>query len=628
MSTPQMMLIKPRDRYGASLIFSILGLFALMMYILFKLQSSEPAPSHNNGFIVPPVTHKTIYLMTSKPSALLYAKSGHSLEEYTSKIKQFAKLIHSLGYTTKLVPSSELSSLPKAAILFIVDAPAMTQETKKAVKSFVQNGGNLFFNFTAGYSDENGKYLGSTFVHTLTGLSLNKRLGFVTFKDEKGNGSLFVTPKLLSPLSLYLPEGKNLFVVLYDKVPLYDTPTTLQPDMMATSFSQATPPVATDAAKSIRQQEAGMAWHGYYGKGKWIYTAMPSYAFTDNREQKDDFKKLLSGIIAYLAKPVTAKIYPFIDNKGAIFISEDTEYKFTNFERFADLAKEYRFPVTAFIVANLAQKPEHKAMMERIAQNPYVEFASHSTSHKQIVGKSETYIINETAGSKKILDKFASSPIQGFRPPREELNDLMRKHLAQSGFTYILGATEEHLYPEFDKKEPNLLIIPRHGTDDFSYLVNLDWDQDQIVRQMIREANFVTALNGIYTLSIHTHLFAYSTNINIMKKFFHYLSQHPEFKIIGGKALYQNVRLAKHLSQKLEQKGNQYIMTVTNDNDTAVNDLYIQLFKNPKAKITSGSVNNKNITVKINNSQSNVFLNTVPAKSTVKIYFTLENMKG
>ncbi|RUM65403.1 MAG: hypothetical protein DSZ05_06215, partial [Sulfurospirillum sp.] len=196
-------------------------------------------------------------------------------------------------------------------------------------------------------------------------------------------------------------------------------------------------------------------------------------AFYDNLEQKNDFKKLLSGIINYLAKPVTAKIYPFVDNKGAVFISEDTEYKFSNFERFADLAKEYQFPVTAFIVANLAQKPEHQEMMHRIAQNPYVEFASHSTSHKQIVGKSEAYIVNETAGSKKIIDRYASEPIQGFRPPREELNDLMRKHLAKSGFTYILGATEEHLYPKFDK--PNLLIIPRHGTDDFSYLVNLDW---------------------------------------------------------------------------------------------------------------------------------------------------------
>jgi len=627
MNTPQMTYIKPRDKYGASLIFSILGLFALMMFILFKLQNSEPAPSQHNSFIVPPVTHKPIYLMTSKPSALLYAKSGHSLEEYTAKIKQFAKLIHSLGYTTQLIPSSKLSSLPKDAILFIVDAPAMTQNTKNAIKSFVQNGGNLFFNFTAGYSDEHGNYLGSTFVHALTGLSLNKRLGFVTFKDEKNNGSLFVTPKLLSPLSVYLPEGKNLFVVLYDKVPLYDTPSSLQPDMMATSYSQATPPVGTNAAKSIRQQEAGMAWHGYYGKGKWIYTAIPSYSFTDNQEQKNDFKKLLSGIIAYLAKPITAKIYPFIDNKGAIFISEDTEYKFTNFERFANLAQEYQFPVTAFIVANLAQKPEHKEMMQRIAQNPYVEFASHSTSHKQIVGKSEAYIIKETAGSKKILDRFASSPILGFRPPREELNDLMRKHLAQSGFAYILGATEQRLYPRFDK--PNLLIIPRHGTDDFSYLVNLDWDQDQIVRQMINETNFVTSLNGIYTLSIHTHLFAYSTNINIMKKYFHYLSQHPEFKVIGGKELYQKVLLAKHLNEQLEQKGNRYIMSITNNNNVAVNNLYIQLFKNPKTKIIKGSVNNKNITVKVNNNQNTLFLNYVPANTTVKIYFTLaNNIKG
>jgi len=416
--------------------------------------------------------------------------------------------------------------------------------------------------------------------------------------------------------------------VHYDKLPLFNTPNFLKPDLVATSFNQATPPVATDMTKSLHQHEAGMGWHGYLGKGKWVYTSLPSYAFYDNTDQADAYKKLLSGMIDYLSKPIIAKIYPYIDYKSAVFISEDTEYKFENFQRFADLAKENQTPVTAFIVAGLAKQPQYKEMMENIAKNPYVEFASHSTSHKQIVGKDEAYVKQETAGSKTILDKYAPQPIHGFRPPREELNDLMRKELSQSGFTYILGATQEHLYPEFDKKEPSLLIIPRHGTDDYSYLVNLDWDQKQIVDQMIKEVNFVTDLNGIYTLSVHTHLFTYSTNIEIMRKFFKYLKQHPKFKPLNGQALTKRVVLAKGIEQKLTHDGDVYTLTIENNNQLPVDNLYIKLFKNPNLRVTKGSVDQSTSTVKVDNQDNTLYVNHIDPKSSVTIHFQLDSIKG
>ena len=620
--------IKPRDNYGLSLVLSILGLFMLLMLMLYKLQNSEPVPQQSNGFIPHIVDKKeTIYLLTSKPSALLYAKNGNSVEMYTSKIKKMEQTIASLGYNTKLIPANKLSTIAKDAILFVIDAPALTEKTKKALYSFVHNGGNLFFNFTTGFSDEKGNYKGAGFVEAITNLKLNQRLGFASFK-ENNQGSLFVTPKLLSPFSTYLNNGESLYVVHYDKLPIFNTPKFMKPDLVATSFNQATPPVATNITKSLQKNEAGMGWHGYLGKGKWVYTSLPSYAFYDNTDQANAYKKLLSGIIDYLAKPIITQPYPYIDQKSAVFISEDTEYKFENFQRFADLAKEYKTPVTAFIVAGLAKQPQYKEMMENIAKNPYVEFASHSTSHKQIVGKDKAYVKQETAGSKTILDKYAPQPIHGFRPPREELNDLMRKELSQSGFTYILGATQEHLYPEFDKKEPNLLIIPRHGTDDYSYLVNLDWDQKQIVDQMIKEVNFVTDLNGIYTLSVHTHLFTYSTNIEIMRKFFKYLKQHPKFKPLNGQALTKRVVLAKGIEQKLTHDGDVYTLTIENNNQSPVDNLYIKLFKNPNLRVTKGSVDQSTSTVKVDNQDNTLYVNHIDPKSSVTIHFQLDSTKG
>ena len=612
-----------KDTYGNKLVLSILILFMLMIAIMYKIHNSTPS-TQNNGFIAPAPSVRTIYILSSKPSALLYAKNGTSPEVFISKLKKFSSFLESIGYKTKITPASEIDSLPKKSVLFVIDSPALKDTTKTQLKTYIQNGGSLFFNFTAGFSDESGNYLGDRFVHEITGLALSKRFGFASFKSDDGSNSLFMTPKMLSPFASYLHNGPSLYVVLYDKLPIYVTPENMKADMLATSFSQATPPVSNNWKESMTVEEAGLGWHGYMGKGKWIYTSLPSYSFYDITEEKEKYKKLLSGMVDFLSKDIISQTYPFVDQKNAIFISEDTEYKFTNFQRFADLAKEYRFPVTAFIVANLAQKPEHQQMMREIAKNPYVEFASHSTTHQKIVGESEAFIINETSGSKKILGTYAKNPIQGFRPPREELNDLMKKHLSSSGFTYILGATEEHLYPEFDQKEPNLLIIPRHGTDDYSYLVNLDWNQHDIVDQMIREAHFVTDLNGIYTLSVHTHLFTYSTNINILRKFFRYLKEHPEFKTLSGKDIYKKVSLAQHIRHSMQTTGNQLVMTVQNDNLQPVKNLHIQLFKSPANKIIKGGVSDKGVTVQLDPRKDVIIIDQLPPQQSIKIFLTLE----
>ena len=611
--------IEEKDTYASRLILSILILFALMLGIMYKIQNNI-SPSENNAFMVTPSSEKKIYLLSSKASALMYAKNGSSVSEYKNKIKTFSKLLESTGYEVQILPTSKLNSLQKGSILFIIDSPALSNKHKKEIKNFVKNGGKLFFNFTTGFSNENGKYKGDNFVHDITRLKLNSKLGFVSFK---GNGSAYMTQKLLSPFSTYLKDGKLIDIILYDKIPFFKSPTNLSPDIYLTGYTQATPPTSRDKNENISDNEAGLGWHGYYGKGKWAYVSFPSYSFYDIQEHKEDFKKILAGIVEYLSKEVITQKYPYIDNKSIVFVSEDTEYKFKNFQKFSNLAREYKIPVTAFIVASLAKQPQYKEMIEEIAKNPFVEFASHSTTHKKIVGKSESYIINETENSKTIIDKFAPQKIKGFRPPREELNNLMKKHLSKGGFTYILGANKQYLYPRFDKEEPNLLYIPRHGTDDYSYLVNLDWAQKEIVDQMIKEANFITKLNGIYTLSIHTHLFAYSTNIQIVEKFFSYLKKHPKLKTLNGREIFKRIYQSKNIKQSSHLTGNKLTITIKNENDTAVKNLHIKLFKNPNQKIISGEVDSDKTTVKVSNKNSAVTIDYLPPKSNINIFLEL-----
>ena len=204
----------------------------------------------------------------------------------------------------------------------------------------------------------------------------------------------------------------------------------------------------------------------------------------------------------------------------------------------------------------------------------------------------------------------------------------MKKHLASGGFTYILGASEPFLYPKFDLQEPSLLYIPRHGTDDYSYLVNLDWSQREIVDEIIKETNFVTKLNGIYTLSVHTHLFSYGTNINILRKYYEYLQKNPNFNPVNGSEIYQKITLSNHLHQTSKVIGNQLIITITNDNDQDIKNLHIKLFKHPKSKITAGNVDIETVRVNVDNKRSEVLIDKIPAKSTFNIYLTLDHIEG
>ena len=619
--------MKRPDSYGAVLIFAVLVLFALMLGVLYKINQNKenvatsPTGVKQHGFIVPPMAReKKIVLLSSQETAGFYAKNGSSVDAYSKKIKQFASLLNDTGYKTDIVPIEKIDSIDSESIVFVLDAQVISPKNQEAIISFVKRGGALFFNFLAGFTDDKGDFKGEGFVKKITHLNLSDK-GFASF-----NEGLSITPKILSPFSTYMDGGKLLSVALYDKVPIYKQTKEQHADIYATSYDQVSPPVTKDAKNRFLNAEAGMAWHGYLGKGKWIYTSLPSYSFYDTAKEKDMYKKLLSGMINFLSQKALVQPYPYIDQDSAVFISEDTEYKFTNFKRFADLSQEYKVPVTAFIVADLANLPEHAAMMKKIKNNPYVEFASHSTTHKKIVGESEKFIINETANSKTIIDAYAPVPIKGFRPPREELNALMKKHLASSGFSYILGASDNYLYPIADKEEPSLIYIPRHGTDDYSYLVNLDWDQKEIVNLMKEEAEFVTELSGIYTLSVHTHLFSYSSNIDIIRSFYKHLQHHPELKVLNGRELVKRVLLHNNIEYSTKMLDNQLIITLKNNNSVDVKNLHLKIFKNPAQGIVDGQVSGE-LKVTIFEQNSAIMIDSLPANSETTLYITLADEK-
>ncbi len=566
-----------KDNYGLKMLLMIALLLTVMATMFYQIQQKKPTSQNH---VLPIKKAETIYLLKSYATALTYHKNGLAKDKYSQRLGQFDNFITSLGYESRQIQEDEIKSLKKDDILFVIDALSLSKTTKEDIKKFVRDGGNLFFNFTAGFSDENGKYIGEDFVSEITKLKLSPKKKFVTFSE-----GTFLTQRVFSVL-----ENENSGILLetslYDQIPIYKTPKEIKPDFLLTTYDQTTPPLAKDKLNNFTLSQAGGAWHGYLGEGKWFYFNLPSYIFYEKAQNVQEYKEIFTSIIDFFSKKIIVRKFPYADVENIVFVSEDTEFRFENFEKFSSLAQKYEIPVTAFIVSSLAQKRENDAMMRKIAQNPYVEFASHSNLHQKIIDTNETYIKQETVGSKIILDRYAAREILGFRPPREELNSLMIKNLSQGGFKYVLGKTQKYIYPRVDKIEKDLLIIPRHGTDDYSYLISLDWDQKNILNQIKKETEFVTALDGIYTLSIHTHLFAYGSNIKIVEDYFKYLKKHPNLTPLDGKTIAKKVQESRDIYLDYSVIDNKITINIENRGKNMIKNFYTRVFKNPTLKIS------------------------------------------
>ncbi|MBD3839313.1 MAG: polysaccharide deacetylase family protein, partial [Epsilonproteobacteria bacterium] len=508
-----------------------------------------------------------VYFFKSAALKNMYLKYNMDYEGYQTRVNYFKDLCSKNGYGVGDVDIATLANLKKNDKLILLDAMSLSADEIEVIDLFVAKGGRVLFNFRSGFLDSSFEYRNENLVRKITGLTLDEKIN--TIKNDPNNKG-YVSVKLLSPMAKYLQEGEALEFVIYDPLPIFNTKNVEMIDTYLTTWGQNNY-VKVNKNLELTQAQSGLIWHGNKEKGKWVYFSFPSYVFVDGN--KAAYAKLFRGMLEYLERDISAMVYPYIDAKNIVFVSEDTEYKFENLKQFYDVSLKNKIPVTAFCVANLAK--EHKELMAEVARSDYMEIGSHSFTHNKIVGESDEVYENETIGSKKLLDKLTAQEIKGFRPPREEIDAKMIQLLQDGGFKYILSAGEKRLSPYFNE---DILIIPRHGTDDYSYLINLDWNSSQVLNQMEKEVGVVTSLDGIYTMSTHTHLMTYSTNISIVDNFFKYVNSQPKMSAMNGHMIYERILQKSKISLNTKETAKKLIMTLNNSNDTEVKNLKVELY--------------------------------------------------
>ncbi len=541
-------------------IFLVFGMAVISGYLLYQI---FPNKNTLNSFIPVKTNEKTVYILKSKDTEIYLNTLNQSADVYDGKIAELAKKLKSVNINAKIISQSDILTLPENAILFAPDMYKATKNTMKKIESFIKKGGTFIFNYHFGYFT-NGDYLtGPKRIETITGLK------FLSESVSKEHINFYI-PNIMSPLIKTDINAKRHDLVLYgsDTLPIFKSDFT--PDMIITNWEVTSPPMLN--GKFLSVNEDGIAWHGFYGKGKWFYFSLPLYVFLDM--PKNLFGKYMNNLTEYAKNDFVIAKYPYIDADKAVFISEDTEYKYENMINFARLAKKEHINVTLFCVAKLAL--QHPAITKEAASFPNVEIGSHSFSHTKILGAPLSKVIKEIEGSKEILQKITGKPVYGFRPPREEIDKIMENELRKAGYKYVMEKTKPFLLPK--EVYDNLITIPRHGTDDYIYVINLDWNKSKILKKIIQETEMLTKMHALYTLSVHTHLLSYKTNLSVSEKYFEYLNKHTDIKAFKGIELNNRARELPNITFKKEYYGNNILLSIYNKNNKTVKNFSFRIF--------------------------------------------------
>jgi len=556
------------EHYGLKLFAGLILLLLILAYTSsFAIQNY-----YSNALFSSSSSKHKVYFLKSKNLENMYDKYDMNYGDYEKRIAYFDDVLDDYGYDVSEISSEKLGTIDKNSILLVLDMMSLSSSEIAQIDAFVRQGGNIIFNFTSGFLSPSLVYQKNNLVSTITDLRLSPKHNTIKFKKSN---SAFLSARLLSPLSKYIPEGKGLDIPLYDAVPIYKTKH--EADAYLTNWLQSNYP-KIDKNHELDADEGGAIWHGSRGKGKWVYFSFPSYVFSQAGSPK--YEKLFHGMLDYVNEKMTVMIYPYIDARNGVFVSEDTEYKFENIKQFNRVSKKYHFPVTAFCVAKLAL--QHKKLMHTVAKNNLLEIGSHSYSHKKIVGKSDEVYERETVGSKKVLSQFTKQELIGFRAPREELDEKMMDLLKGSKFTYTLGMANNRLYPTM---HDGMLKIYKHATDDYSYLINLDWSSSQVLTEMKKEVNVITKLDGLYTLSTHTHLMSFGSNIKITDHFLGYVKKQKQMTPLNGRMIYDRVTKRLHISTQTKVTDKNLVLTISNDNRQTVKNLHYEITVNPNIKL-------------------------------------------
>ena len=497
------------------------------------------------------------YILNSDVNKDRYKELKLDIWTYNDNLKILQKFIIKKGFECEIISENDLDKLKKGDVLFIIDSFAISQKAQNQIKNFVSNGGKIVFNFKSAFLNEKGKLTNKTFLEEITHL---KQIAYgIAPKDNV----FFVIQHLLSPIKI--KDAKRLEISLYDTIPLFKGKI---PDLEFVNYSITEPLI-----HNKKPLPSGILWDGKYKKGGWIYFSFPFYVFSSKDRLKNGWQSVIDSIIDYSLKDVAIVKYPYLKYDKMTFVSEDTEYKYVNFLNFINALKKYDVNGTAFCVGRLAKL--HPELMKQAGRLKFLEIGSHSYSHTKLIDQPKEELSKvEINGNNKLLQKLSNQEIVGFRPPREETNNKLIDVMENSSLKYVLAKNLGQLKPKYIGK---LMFLSRIGTDDYQYLMELDWNRTQIINKMKQEVDYVTSLNGLYTMSTHTHLMCYKSNVKMLEGLLKYIHE-KKYPMLKGDDIVKLIYQVDNIDIKFTKISQGLSIDIKNRLNTNIDEFIFRIY--------------------------------------------------
>ena len=217
------------------------------------------------------------------------------------------------------------------------------------------------------------------------------------------------------------------------------------------------------------------------------------------------FDGVLASVFRYLNKETYQSIATWPQAKPfAALIEEDTEDQFAEAERVSDFFLENNYPITWFMLSNLAQK--NRALVRKLAESGQV--ACHGDNHRAFTLNDAMLQTERMALCQKMLLEITGKLAVSFRPPQEKHSDGTLDAMVNNGFThYIANHGVDRFVPIIMRSKETgkeLISVPRMVNDDFALWVEMEAGERLSKRVTSQEINYVKAVNGLYMFSFHS----------------------------------------------------------------------------------------------------------------------------
>jgi peptidoglycan/xylan/chitin deacetylase (PgdA/CDA1 family) len=440
--------------------------------------------------LLPLVARAEIVLLRSDTTRAFFHAHGGDYEKLVAPWRAF---FARRGIQARELPAAQLAALERPGVLVLASTVALADDERKAIAARLAEGWSVLGTWAVGVRDGQGEWSGYGFIEQVFGAEVVPEAA--PAKDES-----FLLPYGETPLTHALPAGKRIYL-LNNSEPFLRVRARNAAARFGSWMRDATQPRALLGAAAF-DERAG-ARRAFFG-----------FAETAWSSAQADVDALLAGALDWLAhKPVVVKSAWPHPHQAALLLEMDTEDKFENSLRFAQLLERHRIRGTFYSLTSEGLK--FPAVVKRLASRH--EMAYHAEVHvgfaKLTDAEQDSRLGEMVRQMSRLIPDVARAT--GFRAPLEQYDATTEKLLRARGLRHHAASpsARDDVLPGFSSAEPGispdeaLVVLPRTWLDDINLFSAGLLKALPAEKMLLASLDDTIAMRGFGLLSLHTQNF-------------------------------------------------------------------------------------------------------------------------